>query len=100
MSDTKCKCKVVTVMGEIRLHIGESYVRLTIAQANELSVMLAEAANVAGMAPVGCYGPCVELDAWCPECDGERRHIRISQFCIECCECGELSDTTTSETDE
>ncbi len=86
------KCKVVTVMGEIRLHFGEEYVSLTVAQANELAVLLEEAATAAGMMPLGCYDSCVGVVAWCPECDCERKHIRISQFCIECCECGELTE--------
>ena len=42
--------------------------------------------------PEGCDGPCIQINAWCPDCDCEQVHIRISQFCIECCECGELSE--------
>lgn len=44
--------------------------------------------------PRGHDGPCVSLGAWCPDCDCNQKHIRISEFAIECCECGEISETT------
>lgn len=28
---------------------------------------------------------------WCQECDCQRRHRRLSAYCFECVECGELS---------
>ena len=40
---------------------------------------------------VGCDGPCSVLRAWCPECDCETDHVRLSPTCRECRECGELS---------
>lgn len=87
------KCKVTTVLGQIRVYFGDDYVRLTVSQANDLSVLLSEAADAAGMVPMSCDGPCETLRAWCPECDREQEHIRISEFVIECRECHELSES-------
>lgn len=36
-----------------------------------------------------CDGSCISEQHWCPECDRQTRCIRISQFCVECCECHE-----------
>jgi hypothetical protein len=40
----------------------------------------------------GCDGqPCSVIRAWCPDCDRETDHTRISATCRECRECGELT---------
>lgn len=39
-----------------------------------------------------CEGSCVVVMAWCPDCDCVRRHIHVSEDCIECTECGELTE--------
>jgi ribosomal protein L37AE/L43A len=31
------------------------------------------------------------ISAWCPDCDRETKHTRISPTCRECTVCGELS---------
>ncbi len=43
---------------------------------------------------VGCDGPCLTIEVWCPECDCLQRHIYVSDFCVECTECGELSEVS------
>jgi hypothetical protein len=44
---------------------------------------------------VASYHPTWELefmvDAWCPDCDRETPHRRLSPTCRECTVCGELS---------
>jgi hypothetical protein len=39
-----------------------------------------------------CDGDVHSTMAWCPDCNARRKHIFISQFAIECCECGEISE--------
>jgi hypothetical protein len=39
----------------------------------------------------GCDGDCETLCAWCPDCDRETLHIRISSTCRECQECFEIT---------
>ncbi len=41
-----------------------------------------------------CDGSCVTIEALCSECDCLRKHFFVSDFCIECCECGESSEVS------
>jgi len=45
---------------------------------------------------IACDGPCETVRAWCPDCDRETEHVRISPTCRECTVCGELSADITS----
>jgi hypothetical protein len=50
--------------------------------------------------PEGCDGPCSLLQAWCPKCYRWQAHIRVAPHCIECCECGELSQAYDKANDD
>ena len=43
---------------------------------------------------LACDGPCETVRAWCPDCDRETEHVRISPTFRECAVCGELSRTS------
>ena len=45
---------------------------------------------------LACDGPCETVRAWCPDCDRETEHVRISPTFRECAVCGELSEDITS----
>jgi ribosomal protein L37AE/L43A len=45
---------------------------------------------------IACDGPCETVRAWCPDCDRETEHVRISPTFRECTVCGELSADITS----
>lgn len=42
---------------------------------------------------VGCDGqPCPTVYRWCPDCDCQTAHTQVSETCLECRRCGELTE--------
>lgn len=39
-----------------------------------------------------CTGSVVHAMNWCPDCDRNTPHVRVSAHCVECVECGELQE--------